>query len=177
MKAHVFDVVLIIVAFFSVLCVIIRWKSLANVAFIQSTPARFWYLDALDPACPLRNSVVVFMARLLSARVLASAVLLRRQCVDAHIMLDKPVNNNSSISWVHYLPDSELERTGFRYATGRFEVATTAWDRALLWCHSYSTADYMWLVEDDVSWSPANALADFIEVGAHAMPTSPYHVC
>jgi len=36
---------------------------------------------------------------------------------------------------VHFLSDAKLHKAGFLFLTGRFELAATAWDRALLWAY------------------------------------------
>ena len=83
-------------------------------------------------------------------------------------MLDGPVSHTIDASfrrWVHFISDAELRAAGFQFLTARFELALTAWDRALLWMHRRrSRFKYQWLIEDDVAWEPEVALAGLIKV-------------
>ena len=112
------------------------------------------------------GSAVVLIARSLESRIQASAALLRRHGFEVHVIIDSPLPPPAAgfapSPWVHYLPDAELRAAGFLFLTGRFELAATAWDRALLWASRYGRSRLFWLVEEDVAWQPASALPDLM---------------
>jgi hypothetical protein len=126
----------------------------------------------VDSNCNGRDGVdaetttVVFLSRQLTPELLHWARLLYlKHHIDAHVIVDTPFTRTSVLpsDCVHYPPTEEVTRAGFTFVTGRFQIAVTAWDRALYWCYLYGKADFFWLIEDDVAWDSSDTLSAFMK--------------
>ena len=135
----------------------LRPNNTGNTAAI-SLAARREFIDVSQTREP---STVMILARSLSPQVQSASNVLRSYGLAAHIMLDSPIPTNCTDPFVHYLPDSDVIAANFTYLVYK---PVGAWDRALLWCYRSSRSQYFWFIEDDVAWTPSEALPHLIMV-------------
>lgn len=90
--------------------------------------------------------VAIILTRSVSTKVLRHLNALLRVGVETFVMCDKrplpPISNSSER--LLYVDDASLARYGLK--------RNRVWDRVFVWLYNQSSIEYVWLLEDDVTW-------------------------
>lgn len=88
----------------------------------------------------------IILARRPSVKILSHLNTLLNVGVDAFLMSDEnPSNYTNMTERILYVNDESL----VQYGLNRNRV----WDRVFIWLYNQSSFDYVWLIEDDLTWT------------------------
>lgn len=112
----------------------------------------------IDFGSYMRNANIthnaIILARKPSVKVLKHFNDLLRAGVNAYVMCDEePSMSINATDHVLYVRDEELTRYGL--------FRNRAWDRAFVWLYNQSSIDYVWIMEDDLTWTNVRHMVKF----------------
>jgi hypothetical protein len=97
----------------------------------------------------INNSIhhtAIILARRPSIKILKHLNALVNMGVDAFVMCDEQPSKYMNVtSRILYVNDESLAQYGLK--------RNFVWDRVFIWLYNQSSIDYVWLMEDDVTWS------------------------
>lgn len=99
---------------------------------------------------------VIILARRPTTKLLKHLDALVHVGVNAYLMSDESLTNYKSLSdRVIYVSDQALAQ--YKLTRNR------AWDRAFVWLYEQSSMDYVWIMEDDVTWDSIYHIRNLFE--------------
>lgn len=123
--------ILFLVCFFLIYFVYIRYQS--NIQF------------PLFRNRTIRHTAFI-LARRPSVKILAHLNALLNVGVNAFLMSDENPSNYTNITErILYVNDESLVQYGLK--------RNRVWDRVFVWLYNQSSFDYVWLMEDDLTWT------------------------
>jgi hypothetical protein len=94
---------------------------------------------------PIRHTAII-LARRPSIKVLNHLNALVNVGVNAFVMCDEQPSKYINITnRILYVNDESLAQYGL--------TRNLVWDRVFIWLYNQSSIDYVWIMEDDVTWS------------------------
>lgn len=98
-----------------------------------------------SPNKTLRHTAII-LAKQPTNRVLRHLNALLKVGVDAYVMCDEDPSKFTDVTPRHvYVTDQSLAR--YRLTRNR------VWDRVFLWLYNQSSIEYVWIMEDDLTWA------------------------
>ncbi|CAF4241046.1 unnamed protein product, partial [Adineta steineri] len=112
---------------------------------VQSSSATNVLIYSFSKIYRSHRHTVIILAKTPSVRVLKHLNALLHVGVDAFVMCDeqpsKYINATNRILYVH---NESLAEYGL--------TRNLVWDRAFVWLYNQTSLDYVWLMEEDVTW-------------------------
>lgn len=113
-----------------------------------------WTLPNISRIIQHRSHFAIILTRKASAMdVLKHLVDLRSVGIEAFVMCDENLSNNSE-RFLH-VPDETLKKFNLK----RNQV----WDRVFVWLYDRTEIDFVWLIEDDLTWLNGNDMLEFFD--------------
>ncbi|UJR26660.1 hypothetical protein I4U23_007977 [Adineta vaga] len=101
-----------------------------------------------SPIPAIRNHTAIILARQPTSKVLKHLDALVKIGINAFVMCDEQPSKYTNITnRILYVDDETLAR--YRLTRNR------VWDRVFLWLYNQTWIDYVWLMEDDLTWTHA----------------------
>ncbi|CAF1089002.1 unnamed protein product [Rotaria sp. Silwood1] len=112
---------------------------------------------------PINTSIhhtAIILTKTPSIKVLKHLNALLNVGIDAFVMCDQdPSNFNNSTNRILYISDEQLALYGL--------TRNRVWDRVFVWLYNQSSIDYVWLMEEDVTWSNVRYMVKLFNVYAN----------
>jgi len=113
--------------------------------------------NALPSGSSQRNKssqhIAIILARRPTTRVLKHLNALVNVGVDAFVMCDEqPANYTNVTHRILYVSDESLAQYGL--------TRNLVWDRVFVWLYNQTWIDYVWLMEDDLTWTNAHHMVN-----------------
>ncbi|CAF3077126.1 unnamed protein product, partial [Rotaria sp. Silwood2] len=106
------------------------------------------------------HHTAIILARIPSIKVLKHLNALVNAGVDAFVMCDEePSKYTNSTNRTLYVNNEQLARYGL--------TRNRVWDRVFVWLYNQSSIDYVWLMEDDVTWSNVHHIVNLFNTYAY----------
>ncbi|CAF5035454.1 unnamed protein product [Rotaria sp. Silwood1] len=101
----------------------------------------------------IRHTAII-LAKIPSIKVLKHLNALVKVGINAFVMCDEePSKYINSTNRILYVSNEHLAQYGISL--------NLVWDRVFVWLYNQSWIDYVWLIEDDVTWSNIHHIVDF----------------
>ena len=112
-----------------------------------SFQTHLWFRTNSSPIVNKTNHHnAIILARRPSVRILKHLNALARVGVNAFVMCDEdPSEYTSVVKRVLYVNDTSLAQYGL--------ARNRVWDRVFVWLYNQTSMDYVWLMEDDLTWT------------------------
>jgi hypothetical protein len=99
------------------------------------------------------HHTAIILARRPTTRVLKHLNALVNVGVDAFVMCDERPTNYSNVTHrIIYVSDESLAQYGL--------TRNRVWDRVFVWLYNQTWIDYVWLMEDDLTWTNAHHMVN-----------------
>jgi hypothetical protein len=110
----------------------------------------FYQSSQIDKS--IRHNAII-LARRPSVKILKHLNVLVNAGVNAFVMCDEQPSKYTNLTdRILYIHDERLARYGLS--------RNLVWDRAFVWLYNQSSIDYVWLMEDDVTWSSVDHMVN-----------------
>ncbi len=102
------------------------------------------------------HHIAIILARRPTTRVLKHLNALVNVGVDAFVMCDEqPANYTNVTHRILYVSDESLAQYGL--------TRNLVWDRVFVWLYNQTWIDYVWLMEDDLTWTNAHHMVNLFD--------------
>ena len=111
--------------------------------------------------------LVLLLCKSATARTLERLRTLAAAGLDAHAVPDEePLPAALQAGRVHWAPTAAVQAAGMLLLNPKMDANVSTWDRALLYASTANQGRHVWLVEDDVWFPSAGALARVVDAYA-----------
>ncbi|CAF0952286.1 unnamed protein product [Adineta steineri] len=102
------------------------------------------------------HHTAIILAKTPSVRVLNHLNALVHVGVDAFVMCDEQPSKYTNVTnRILYVNDESLAQYGL--------TGNRVWDRVFVWLYNQTSLDYVWLMEEDVTWSSVHYMVDLFD--------------
>ncbi|CAF0984538.1 unnamed protein product [Adineta steineri] len=124
---------------------------------VQSSSATNVLIYSFSKKDQSHRHTVIILAKTPSVRVLKHLNALVHVGVDAFVMCDEQPSKYTNVTnRLLYVHNESLAEYGL--------TRNLVWDRAFVWLYNQTSLDYVWLMEEDVTWTNVHHIVDFFDI-------------